>query len=66
MAYNRAATPWTVVSTPADSRERTISGAWVSVMSPWSAAAQIFAPNPLSVRASRAHCSFTQPDNRCT
>ena len=59
-AWSTAESPWTVVSTPAVSRVRTISGAWSGVMSPRSAAAQICAPNPSSVRTSRAVCAITQ------
>ena len=50
--------PVTVVSTPAVSIERTMSGACSGVISPRSAAAQIWAPNPSSVRFSRRHCAL--------
>src|SRR5699024_484626 len=45
--------------TPAVRRERTIRGAWSSVIFRWSAACQISAPKPLSFSASRGHCSLT-------
>ena len=51
-----AAIPVTVVSTPAVRSDRTIIGACSGVISPRSAAAQICAPKPSSVRFSRSVC----------
>ena len=52
--------PFTVVSNPAVSNERTSSGASSWVISPASAAAWICAPNPPGAKFSRWHCSMTQ------
>ena len=58
--------PCTVVSTPAVSSERTISGACSGVMSPRSEAAQMSAPNPSGASASRWHWAATQADSSAT
>ena len=54
----------TVVSTPADSSDRTISGACSGVMSPRSAAAQMSAPKPSGASTSRPHCAWSRPRAR--
>lgn len=62
-ACSTAASPVTVVSTPADSSDRTTSGACSGVRSPRSAAAQMSAPKPSAASASLAHCAFTQAES---
>ena len=57
--YSAAPMPFTVVSSPAVSNERTSSGASSCVISPASAAACTRAPKPPGAKFSRRHCSMT-------
>ena len=52
--------PTIVVSSPAESSERTNSGASSAVISPVSTAAQMIAPSPAGDSASRAHWALIQ------
>ena len=58
--YTAAPMPLTVVSTPAENKERTRRGASSGVISPVSVAAWMPAPNPPGAKLPRWHDSATQ------